>query len=248
MRKTRCATRRRRGRSRKGSSYRGGGNIGPIGGHTTAVFTFGRFQPPHAGHASIVSAVTAAAAELGGDGYVFASSSQNKPAHLASAKHVAMVALGTYETCGANENPLSVAQKIHFLEKMNPAAIATGTRFIDTTVCGCPNIFDVITKLKEVGYTSLVMLVGNDRVADFKGMFKRAKVEGVAVQAAGEKRNGSRASGVRSFSGTKVRMAAVAGDVGTVRAATMIGDMTEADVMELINIIRVALCYPPLNP
>jgi hypothetical protein len=183
---------------------------------------------------------------LGGDGYVFASSSQNKPTHLASAKHVAMVAKGTYETCGANENPLSVAQKIHFLEKMNPAAIATGTRFIDTTVCGCPNIFEVIEKLKAVGYTTLVMLVGNDRIADFKVMFKKAKIEGVTVRAAGEKRNAAGVSGVKSLSGTKVRTAAVAGDVGTVRAATMIGTMTESDVMDLINIIRVALCYPPL--
>lgn len=248
MRKTRRATTRRRGSSSRMRKHRGGGNIAPISGHTTAVFTFGRFQPPHAGHASIVSAVTAAATELGGDGYVFASSSQNKAAYLTGPKHLAMVATGRFESCGPNENPLSVAQKIHFLEKMNPAAIAAGTRFIDTTESDCPNIFGVVEKLKEAGYTTLVMLVGNDRVSDFKVMFKRAKVEGVTVQAAGEKRNSAGRSGIRSFSGTKVRMAAVAGDVETVKSATMIGDMTESDVIELIDILRVALCYPPLNP
>jgi hypothetical protein len=207
--------------------------------------TYGRFQPPHAGHASLVRAVNDAAAAEGADGFVFATSSRNKNAYMAGKKHMAMVATGAYESCSANENPLTVAQKIHFLEKMNPYP---AVRFINTTECGCLTIFDVIEKLKGAGYTDLIMLVGSDRVRDFMGLLAKQEIEGVEVRGAGDKRNmtGAVTGAIKSLSGTGVREAAVAGDVEKVSRATKIGTMTDEDVLELINIIRTGLCYPPL--
>ena len=250
MRKTRRggpAPKNRRRTRRQQQQHAGGSDIAPRNGHTTAVFTYGRFQPPHAGHASLVRAVNDAAAAVaeGADGYVFASSSRNKNAYMAGKKHTAMVATGTYDSCKANENPLTVEQKIHFLEKMNPYP---SLRFIDTTERACPTIFDVIGKLKEAGYTDLIMLVGSDRIRDFKGLLAKEAVEDVEVRGAGDKRNmtGAVTGAVKSLSGTGVRTAAVAGDVEKVARATKIGVMTDEDVMDLINIIRVGLCYSPL--
>jgi len=164
---------------------------------------------------------------------------------MAGKKHIAMVATGTYESCTANENPLTVEQKIHFLEKMNPYP---SLRFINTTECGCLTIFQVIEKLKEAGYTKLIMLVGSDRVPDFEELLAKQGIEDVEVRGAGDKRNmtGAITGAVKSLSGTGVRKAAIAGDVEKVSRATKIGTMTDEDVLDLINIIRSGLCYPPL--
>lgn len=164
---------------------------------------------------------------------------------MAGKKHMAMVATGAYESCKSNENPLTVEQKVYFLEKMNPHL---SLRFIDTTERACPTIFDVIEKLKGAGYTELIMLVGSDRVPDFEGLLAKQGIEGVEVRSAGDKRNmtGAITGAVKSLSGTGVRKAAVAGDVEKVSRATKIGTMTDEDVIDLIDVIRTGLCYPPL--
>jgi len=164
---------------------------------------------------------------------------------MAGKKHKAMVSTGVYETCKANENPLTVEQKIHFLERMNPYP---SLRFINTTECECLSIFDVIEKLKAAGYRDLIMLVGSDRIPDFKGLLAKEAIEDVEVRGAGDKRNmtGAVTGAVKSLSGTGVRLAAIAGDVEKVSRATKIGSMTDDDVVDLMNIIRTGLCYSPL--
>jgi len=222
-----------------------GGAIERREGMTHAYFTFGRFQPPHSGHASLVKAVYDAATAGGGDGYIFATSSQNKEKYLKGKKHLAMVSTGAYDSCKDNENPLSIDQKIHFLELMNPYP---GLTFVNTTECGCPNLFDVLGKLKDAGYTELTMIVGQDRVATFTRLLAAEGTE-VEVVGTGEKRNskGPLSGALRTVSGTKVREAAIAGDVEVFTRATLMGKMTQEDVIELMNLIRTQLCYGPLG-
>ena len=222
----------------------GGGEIKQKDGHTKAFFTFGRFQPPTSGHASLVHAVAEAAVAYGGDGYVFATSSINKPSYIKSKKHQDMVATGRYETCKDNQNPLKVHQKVYFLEKMNPGL---GIEFIDTTECGCTTITAVVEKLREAGYTDLNLLVGSDRIPVFEKILE--EFPDVKVMGAGSERvmSGRNNGTIKSVSGTKVREAAIAGDLAKMERYTKIGSMTNDDVLLLTNIIRQALCFPPLK-
>jgi nicotinic acid mononucleotide adenylyltransferase len=223
----------------------GGVNIRPRDQHIVAVFTYGRFQPPHAGHASLVTAVDTTAKRLGGDGYVFPTSSLNEPKYLAGQKHAAMVTTGRYETCKGNENPLTIEQKIYFLEKMNPSP---SIRFINTTICECKTISSVVEKLREAGYTQIVMLVGDDRVEDFQRLFN--KETDMIIQGAGDKRNlkSAMSGAIKNISGSKVRAAAVSADIEKFRQATQIGAMTLRDVYNLMNIVRAGLCFRPIDP
>ena len=63
----------------------------------TAVFTFGRFNPPTIGHQKLLQATIKAARKEGGKAYIFGSFSQDK-----------------------KKNPLSHSQKMHYLSKMFP--------------------------------------------------------------------------------------------------------------------------------
>lgn len=222
----------------------GGGTIKQKEGHTKAFFTFGRFQPPTSGHSSLVHAVADAASAYGGDAYVFATSSINKPSYIKGKKHLEMVATGRYESCKDNQNPLKVDQKVYFLEKMNPGL---GVEFIDTTENGCTTITEVVDKLREAGYTEINLLVGSDRIPVFERILGDA--ENIKVMGAGSERvmSGDNNGTIKSVSGTKVREAAIAGDLAKMERYTKIGDMTKDDVLLLTNVIRQALCFPPLK-
>jgi hypothetical protein len=204
---------------------------------THAIFTFGRFQPPTIGHKVLIDSLEQAAQDMGGDAYVFASSRCNDmPKYLKSRKYKAMVETNVFESCDANENPLSVYQKITWLQKMYPDS---PVRFINTTEQDCRTIFAIADKLRTAGYTSMTMMVGSDRVPTFEKMFEMS--ENITVTAAGKKRNSSnKPSGM---SGTKMRQAAVKGDFDAFKSGVLIGDMTEADAKQLMNEIREGLGY-----
>jgi hypothetical protein len=155
-----------------------------------------------------------------------------------------MVSSGRVESCKDNQNPLRVDQKVYFLEKMNPGL---GIQFIDTTEAECTTITAVVDKLKEAGYTDINMLVGSDRVPVFTEILR--EIEGVRVIPAGSERKmvGDNNGTIKSVSGTKVREAAIAGDLAKMERYTKIGEMTSNDVLMLANIIRQALCYSPLK-
>ena len=63
----------------------------------TAVFTFGRFNPPTIGHQKLLQATTRVARKEGGKAHIFGSHSQDK-----------------------KKNPLTHTQKMHYLSKMFP--------------------------------------------------------------------------------------------------------------------------------
>ena len=114
-----------------------------------AYFIFGRFQPPHFGHAHLINTLYDMAKEKGADPYVFPTSTTEPP----------------------DRNPLSIDRKIVYLKKMFPPSRYPLLRIINTTDQKCTIIYDVIKLLKEAGYEKLTLFVGPDRVESFAKQF-----------------------------------------------------------------------------
>lgn len=202
-----------------------------------AVFSFGRFQPPTTGHALLIDQVIAKAAEQNADAIVFVSSTENKPSYLTSAKYKEMMESGSFESTKENENPIPVATKVDVLQKQHAGK---PVQFVNTTLCGCKSIMQILPVLKGNGYGQLFMMVGSDRVADFQTLFDKyfpgITVLGIERVAA--------AANARSMSGTKLRAAAVASDLPLFASNVVMGSYTKEDAKGLMNMIRIALGYP----
>jgi len=213
----------------------------------TAVFTFGRFQPPTTGHKLLIDAVSTIANENGADGYIFVSSKINNPRHKnVNAITRNMKKSGNFTSTGNNENPLTVDAKILFLNKMYPKS-GRDVRFINTTKNDCRTVPSVFQKLFEAGYTKIIMVVGSDRVESFSTSFKRNN-DSVTVVSAGERNLENESSNdPTKMSGTKMRKAALRGDVDFFKRGVKIGTMTDEDVIVLMNLVRAGLGFPPFT-
>lgn len=210
----------------------------------TAVFTFGRFQPPTTGHQLLLDAVARIARENAGDGYIFVSSKVNNPRHKnINAITRNMKKSGNFTSTGNNENPLTVDVKMIYLNKMYPKA-DRAIRFINTTKNNCRTVPSVFQKLFEAGYKKIVMVVGSDRVESFSTSFKRNN-DSVTVVSAGERNLENEVSNdPTKMSGTKMRKAALRGDVDFFGKGVKIGSMTDEDVIDLMNLVRAGLGFP----
>ena len=202
-----------------------------------AVFSFGRFQPPTTGHTLLIDQVIAEAAKQNADAIVFVSSTENKPTYLKSAKYMEMLESGKFESTKENENPIPVATKVDALQKQHAGK---PVQFINTTLCNCKSIMQIIPVLKGNGYEGLTMMVGSDRVETFQALFDKY-FEGIQVK--GIERVAA-AANARSMSGTKLRTAAVAGDFDIFAANVVMGSYTASEAKELMNMIRAHLGYP----
>ena len=211
----------------------------------TAIFTFGRFQPPTSGHKLLIDAVSRIAKENGGDGYIFVSSKLNNAGHKnVQAITRNMKKMGNFTSTGNNENPLTVDVKMIYLNKMYPSE-GRDIRFINTTKSECRTVPSVFQKLFDAGYTKVIMVVGSDRVESFSKSFSRANAS-VTVVSAGERNLENETSNdPTKMSGTKMRKAALRGDVDFFKKGVKIGSMTDEDVVELMNQVRAGLGFPP---
>lgn len=220
-----------------------------------ALFTFGRFQPPTIGHKVLIDFVVeaarlATAANDPIDPFIYVSSKLNDMGkYMKSKKFKEMQATGSFESTDLNENPLSVDVKLEYLKKMYPDHTSI---FMKGTT-----LFKIIDELRSNGYTSITMAVGSDRVATFQKILGKS---GIDVISAGERSMGNAAVGAanaaaggiatpnaKAMSGTKMREAAVKGDVANFTIGVMIGSMTEDDAIHLLNLVRVGLGYPELG-
>jgi hypothetical protein len=204
---------------------------------SSALFAFGRFQPPTTGHQILIESVAAAAKTAGADAYIFATSSAN---NLEAKAVKNMMKSGEFKSLKENENPLSVETKVFYLKKMYPA---TDVTFINTTEYECKQLFQVLERLRSAGYESITMMAGGDRVPTFTKMFEKAGVD-VDVVSAGERNVNMGSNAPKAMSGTKMRLAAVRGDLEFFKRGVMIGDMTESDARDLMGLVRVGLGFP----
>ena len=105
----------------------------------TAVFTFGRFNPPTIGHEKLINALAKQQSKNAGSKmYVYASKSND-----------------------AQKNPLPYAKKIAYMRKMFK-------KYSRNIVTGKPRTaIEVAVELYDKGHRAIVMVVGSDRVAEF---------------------------------------------------------------------------------
>ena len=159
---------------------------------STAVFTFGRFNPPTIGHEKLLNVVASTASKAKGDQYVFPSHSQD-----------------------AKKNPLTNDQKVVFMKMMFPkhrnSIMKTNLR----------TAFEAVSDLHKMNkYSKIVMVVGSDRVREFNTVLNKYNdVEGkhgyyrfddIDVISAGERDPDS--DGVSGMSASKMRAAVAEGD------------------------------------
>ena len=183
----------------------------------TAIFTFGRFNPPTLGHEKLVIAVANVARREGGEYFVYPSHSQDP-----------------------KKNPLDQTTRVKYMKKMFPKhkeniIISTGKTALE-----------IASELHDKGYTNLVMVVGSDRVKEFQSMLDRYngdenKAHGfydfdtIKVVSAGER--DPDAEGVSGMSASKMRQSAVEGDFKTFRSGIP-SSLNDKDTKKMFNDIR----------
>ncbi len=177
------------------------------------VFTFGRFNPPTVGHEKLIKAVTKIAS--GRDYKIFASQS-NKP----------------------DTDPLKYKEKVSIMRKMFPKYARN--IILDEKI---KTVFNIAVKLYDQGYTDVTMIVGSDRIKEFKTLLNKFngvksrhgfyEFDTITFQSAGER--DPDADGVSGMSASKMRAAATAGDFKAFSSGI---PRDYGDDMELFNLIR----------
>jgi len=205
------------------------------------IFTYGRFQPPHVGHALLIHQVRDQAIAHHAIPYIIVSASCNDK-WFSSKIYKSQREENTFTSCSKNENPLTVKQRIHYLRKMFPYV-----KFISADDYGV-NMFKVIGHLREAGFTKFTALFGPDRATKFQQLFNRVE------ESSREKSEPPIHIDVhvvdnRIQSGTRMREAAVANtpaEIEYFREHTQIGNMTLEDTDQMREDIRKALWKEPI--
>lgn len=168
----------------------------------TAVFTFGRFNPPTIGHARLVDMIK----RQPGKPYVFLSHTQ-KP----------------------KTDPLSYGQKLTYAK----------TSFPDVTIGDyeVKTVIQALQKLESLGYSNVIMIVGSDRVDQFKEFVpkyngKDYKFDSIKIISAGERDPDS--EGVEGMSASKMRKFAVDKDFENFKT----GVINKADAKKMYDEVR----------
>ena len=158
----------------------------------TAVFTFGRFNPPTTGHEKLIDALAREQGKnSGAPMYVYPSHSQNP-----------------------KKDPLPHNKKVAYMKKMFPKYKK------NIKVSRARNVFDIAVELHNKGHKAIVMVVGSDRVDEFANLLDKYNgVDGrhgfygfddIKVVSAGER--DPDAEGVTGMSASKMRAAAGANE------------------------------------
>ena len=157
----------------------------------TAVFAFGRMNPPTTGHEKLMHAVHKTAQAHGAKGHVVTSHSHD-----------------------SKKNPLPQDKKMGYLKKLHPHVDVHGSSK------SAPTMLHHASKLHAQGHKHLVMVAGSDRVKEFhktlnqyngkKGPHGHYDFKSIKVVSSGSRDPDS--EGVSGMSGTKMRAHAKAGD------------------------------------
>ena len=158
----------------------------------TAVFTFGRFNPPTTGHEKLIDALAREQGKNpGAPMYVYPSHSQNP-----------------------KKDPLPHNKKVAYMKKMFSKYKK------NIKVSRARNVFDIAVELHNKGHKAVVMVVGSDRVDEFDNLLNKYNGEegrhgfygfdDIKVVSAGER--DPDAEGVEGMSASKMRAAAQSDD------------------------------------
>jgi len=181
----------------------------------TAVFTFGRFNPPTTGHEKLIDALAKQQSKNAGSVmYVYPSHSQNP-----------------------KKDPLPHALKTAYMRKMFP-------KYKSNIIAGKErNAIEIAVSLHKKGHKSIVMVVGSDRVAEFEKLLNKYNgvearhgyygFDNIEVVSAGER--DPDAEGVTGMSASKMRAAASSGDFDSFKTGLPSGF---GDAQKLYNDVR----------
>lgn len=149
--------------------------------------TFGRFNPPHAGHGKLLDAVKAHGGDSG-NYRIYPSRSQDH-----------------------KKNPLSANQKVEHMRRMfknHKDAIQNNEAH--------RNIFDVLRDLNDEGHEHVTMVVGDDRVKEFENLTNKYNGVHYDFKSINIKSAGARADDsddpIENLSASKMRAHASGGD------------------------------------
>jgi len=157
--------------------------------------TFGRFNPPHAGHGKLLDAVKSHAGDSG-NYRIYPSRSQDH-----------------------KKNPLHPEQKIDHMRKMfkhHADAIQNSEQH--------RNIFDILRDLHDEGHEHVTMVVGDDRVKEFENLTqkyngKHYNFKSIQIKSAGARAEDSD-DPIENLSASKMRKHAQSGDHDSFHAGT----------------------------
>ena len=112
---------------------------------STAVFAFGRFNPPTIGHEKLILKVQSTAAKVNGKGYIFLS-----------------------QTGGTEKDPLDFTTKLSYLRQhfQSDPKLSFGDIRANT-------IIKVMKVLEQEGRTKIIMIAGDDRVMQFQKLLNQ---------------------------------------------------------------------------
>ena len=112
---------------------------------STAVFAFGRFNPPTIGHEKLIQKVQSVASKMNGKGYVFLSHSER-----------------------TEKDPIDFQTKLSYLRQHFQAD--KNLSFGDTRA---NTIIKVMKVLEQEGRTKIIMIAGDDRVMQFSNLLNQ---------------------------------------------------------------------------
>jgi len=171
---------------------------------------FGRFNPPTVGHDKLLKSAKRISA--GGDVRIYPSRTQDP-----------------------KKNPLDPDMKISFMKKMFP-----DFEEIIINDDNMRSIFDVLTNANEEGYSSVNIVVGSDRQAEFENLAQKYNgdlynFDLIRVVSAGVR--DADADGVEGMSASKMRKAVIDGDFDSFRKGTP-KTLDDTDTQALFNAVR----------
>jgi len=106
---------------------------------STAVFAFGRFNPPTIGHQKLIQKVQSMARQVNGKGFIFLTHTQNN-----------------------KKDPLSFQEKQAYItSQVNDPNLQIGSADVKT-------IIQALQKIQAQGRTRVIMIAGDDRVMEFQ--------------------------------------------------------------------------------
>ncbi len=171
---------------------------------------FGRFNPPTVGHEKLLKSAKRISA--GGDVKIYPSRTQDP-----------------------KKNPLDPNNKVSFMKKMFPEFEENIINDKDMK-----SIFDVLITANEDGYTSVNIVVGSDRQAEFENLAQKYNgdlynFDLIRVVSAGVR--DADAEGVEGMSASKMRKAVLDNDFDSFRRGTP-KTLDDADTQALFNAVR----------
>ncbi len=186
---------------------------------STAVFVFGRFNPPTIGHEKLINAVIAVNQREGGTALIYGSHSQD-----------------------SRKNPLTHKQKFKWLIKMFPRM----KKSLQSTATE-KDVMEIAAKLSGK-HNKLIMIAGSDRVLEFKSLLNSYngvdskhgfyEFEEIEVISAGER--DPDADGASGMSASKMRKAATQGDFEAFQMGAS-SELTIKDKRNMMNDVRKGL-------